>query len=328
MAVAGMVAITTNEGNAELGMNLAKVHVVLTGIEKVIPRIEDLAILWPVLATAGSGQPITSYNTLVGGPRASHEIDGPQEFHVILLDNGRSELLADAEQRDVLNCIRCGACLNVCPIFRTVGGHAYGTTYQGPIGSVLTPHLRGIHEFQHLSYASSLCGACTDACPVKIDLHHHLLHNRRNAVDAGARPWMERIGFKIWRWTMMRSGRFAFLSRLALSVLRGLYRLGAEGTLLDPLRPWTKTRAAPGMPKHSFREVWRNRSGENWRIPSRERILTRIRSALATPAPSRHSAPAGEIFAPVSEPLDRFRRECELNRTDCQVTLGPWLPAP
>ncbi len=257
VADAGLVAITTNEGNAELGMNLSKIHVVLTGIEKIVPRLEDLAILWPVLATAGGGQPITCYNTLVGGPRAPHENDGPEEFHVVLLDNGRSELLADVEQRDVLNCIRCGACLNVCPIFRTVGGHAYGTTYQGPIGSVLTPHLRGLHDFQHLSYASSLCGACTDVCPVKIDLHHHLLHNRRNAVSAGERPWAERIGFKVWRWAMMSSGRFAFLSRVALSALRLMYRFGAEGTVLDPLRSWTAARAAPEIPRHSFRELWR-----------------------------------------------------------------------
>jgi L-lactate dehydrogenase complex protein LldF len=257
VADAGLVAITTNEGNAELGMNLSKIHVVLTGIEKIVPRLEDLAILWPVLATAGAGQPITCYNTLVGGPRAPHESDGPEEFHVVLLDNGRSELLADVEQREVLNCIRCGACLNVCPIFRTVGGHAYGTTYQGPIGSVLMPHLRGLHEFQHLSYASSLCGACTDVCPVKIDLHHHLLHNRRNAVSAGERPWSERIGLKVWRWAMMNSGRFAFLSRVALSALRLMYRFGAEGTVLDPLRPWTAARAAPEIPQHSFRELWR-----------------------------------------------------------------------
>src|ERR1022692_1791139 len=202
VADAGLVAITTNEGNAELGMNLSKIHVVLTGIEKIVPRLEDLAILWPVLATAGAGQPITCYNTLVGGPRAPHETDGPEEFHVVLLDNGRSELLADVEQREVLNCIRCGACLNVCPIFRTIGGHAYGTTYQGPIGSVLTPHLRGLHEFQHLSYASSLCGACTDVCPVRIDLHHHLLHTRRNAVQRGFDHPLQRLIFRVWLWAM------------------------------------------------------------------------------------------------------------------------------
>ena len=263
VADAGMAAITTNEGNAELGIDLSKVHVVLTGIEKIVPHLADLAVLWPVLGTSGAGQRITCYNTLVGGPRAPHENDGPDEFHVVLLDNGRSELLADVEQREVLHCIRCGACLNVCPIFRTVGGHAYGTTYQGPIGSVLTPHLRGLHDFQHLSYASSLCGACTDICPVKINLHHHLLHNRRNAVAAGGRPWSEKVAFKIWRWSMMGSGRFALLSGFARFALRTMYGLGAERTVFDPLRAWTKARNAPEIPKQSFREVWRSRRGED-----------------------------------------------------------------
>jgi L-lactate dehydrogenase complex protein LldF len=227
----------------------------------VSPRLEDLAILWPVLATSGTGQPITSYNSLIGGPRGPNETDGPDEFHVVLLDNGRSQLLADAEQRDVLNCIRCGACLNACPVFRSVGGHAYGTTYQGPIGSVLTPHLRGLDEYQHLSYASSLCGACTDACPVKIDLHHHLLHNRRNAVNEAHRPWTERIGFKLFRWTTMSAGRFAFLSAIGRMALRVLYGAGMEDTLLDPLRPWTKYRAAPRVPAASFRALWRKNIG-------------------------------------------------------------------
>jgi L-lactate dehydrogenase complex protein LldF len=262
VAEAGMVAITTNEGNAELGTSLSRIHVVITGIEKILPRLEDLALFWPVLAASGSGQTITCYNTLIGGPRATHETDGPEEFHVVLLDNGRTKLLADLEQREVLHCIRCGACLNVCPIFRTVGGHTYGTTYQGPIGSVLTPHLRGLREFQHLSYASSLCGACTDACPVKIDLHHHLLENRRNAVAEGDRPRVERFAFKIWRWTMMGSGRYSFCSTFALGILRSLYRCGGEGTIFDPLRAWTKDRAAPNLPKQSFRSQWRSQLGK------------------------------------------------------------------
>jgi L-lactate dehydrogenase complex protein LldF len=263
VADSGMIAITTNEGNADLGMTLPRIHVAIAGIEKVIPRLEDLAILWPVLATAGTGQPITCYNTLIGGPRGPHEPDGPEEFHIVLLDNGRSELLADAEQRDVLHCIRCGACLNVCPVFRSVGGHTYGTTYPGPIGSVLTPHLRGLDEFQHLSYASSLCGACTEACPVKIDLHHHLLHNRRNAVDEAHRPRSERIGFKLWRWVTMSAGRFAFFGAIFRIALRVLYALGLEGSLLDPLRPWSKARAVPPLPAQSFRSQWRRGIGTN-----------------------------------------------------------------
>lgn len=263
VADSGMIAITTNEGNARLGTSLPKIHVALVGIEKVIPSLYDLAVLWPVLASAGTGQPITCYNTLIGGPRTENESHGPQEFHVVLLDNGRSELLADAEQREVLHCIRCGACLNACPVFRAVGGHTYGTTYQGPIGSVLTPHLLGLQEFQHLSSASSLCGACTDACPVKIDLHHHLLHNRRNAVATAERPWSERVGFRLWRWTMSSPRRFAWLAWFGRVSLRSLYQLRIEGTFLDPLRPWTKDRAAPAIPVRSFRALWRKSNGSN-----------------------------------------------------------------
>ncbi|MGA9043046.1 MAG: LutB/LldF family L-lactate oxidation iron-sulfur protein [Terriglobales bacterium] len=256
VADSGMIALTSNEGNARLCSSIPRIHVAIAGIEKVIPRADDLAILWPVLATAGTGQPITCYSTLIGGPRRPNEIDGPEEFHVILLDNGRSELLADPEQREVLNCIRCGACLNVCPVYRTVGGHTYGTTYQGPIGSVLTPHLRGIKEFQHLSSASSLCGACTETCPVKIDLHHHLLHNRRNAVETRNRSWLERMGFKLWRWTMLSPRRFAFFGAMARTGIRTINALGLTGTVFDPARSWTKDRAPLRVPGKSFRALW------------------------------------------------------------------------
>jgi L-lactate dehydrogenase complex protein LldF len=263
VADAGMIALTTNEGNARLCTSIPRIHVAIAGIEKVIPRLQDLALFWPVLAAAGTGQPITCYNTLIGGPRKESEVDGPEEFHVVLLDNGRSELLADAEQRDVLHCIRCGACLNACPVFRTVGGHAYGTTYQGPIGSVLTPHLRGLNEFQHLSYASSLCGACTDVCPVKIDLHHHLLENRRDAVRSADRPFTERIGFKIWRWTMESAKRFALAGSVARFAMRIAHGMRLEGTALDPLAPWSKNHASPVAPKKSFRALWGKANGGN-----------------------------------------------------------------
>jgi L-lactate dehydrogenase complex protein LldF len=253
----GLVAITTNEGNADLGVTLPRIHVVLAGIEKVVPTLQDMAILWPVLAGSGTGQPMTVYNTLVGGPRGAGEKAGPEEFHIILLDNGRTDLLADPEQREVLHCIRCGACLNACPVYRNIGGHTYNTTYPGPIGSVLTPHLRGLNQFQHLSYASSLCGACTEVCPVKIDLHHHLLENRRNAVNLAERPGAERFAFKMWRWSMGGAGRLAFLGRLGKFLLRMFYALGAEGSAIDPLKPWTKTRAVPPLPAESFRALWR-----------------------------------------------------------------------
>jgi L-lactate dehydrogenase complex protein LldF len=262
VADVGMIAISTNEGNGRLCTSVPRIHVAVTGIEKVVPRLENLATLWPVLATSGTGQPITTYNTLIGGPRRPGEADGPEEFHVVLVDNGRSELLADAEQRDVLHCIRCGACLNACPVFRNIGGHSYGTTYQGPIGSVLTPHLRGLPEFQHLSYASSLCGACTSVCPVKVDLHHHLLHNRRNAVRAGTHGWRERLGFKLWCWTMMGAGRFRLLGWLGKAALRLLYALGLKRSVLDPMRPWTEYREPPVLPRESFRDLWRSHNGK------------------------------------------------------------------
>jgi L-lactate dehydrogenase complex protein LldF len=251
VADAGMVAITTNEGNARLGTALPRIHVVVTGIEKIVPRLSDLAVLWPSLTYSATGRVLSAYKTLIGGPRKPGELDGPEEFHVVLLDNGRSELLADIEQRDVLRCIRCGACLNACPVYQQIGGHAYGTTYQGPIGSVLTPHLRG-QEFDHLSYASSLCGKCTSVCPVKVDLHHHLMQNRRNTVATHRRSLFERIAFRGWRWTMMSSGRFSVLSKLGRTGLRVLTGMGA-----NPLSKWTAYRAAPELPKQSFREMWR-----------------------------------------------------------------------
>lgn len=263
VADAGAVAISTNEGNGRLCTSLPRIHVVVTGIEKVIPRLEDLAVLWPVLATSGTGQGITTYGTLIGGARRPGEVDGPEEFHVVLVDNGRSRLLADAEQREVLHCIRCGACLNICPVFRHIGGHSYGTTYPGPIGSVLTPHLAGINEFKHLSYASSLCGACSSVCPVKIDLHHHLLQNRRNAVTAGATKSIERLAFRAWRSAMLHPWMYALGGWSMRKVLRMLYGLGLAGSIFDPMRVWNRHRAPVPLPSESFRARWRKEIGAN-----------------------------------------------------------------
>jgi L-lactate dehydrogenase complex protein LldF len=261
IADAGMVTITTNEGNGRLSTSVPRIHVALTGIEKVIPRLQDLATLWPTLATAGTGQPITCYNTLMGGARRGGEVDGPEEFHVVLVDNGRSELLADSEQREVLHCIRCGACINACPVFRNIGGHAYGVTYPGPIGSVLEPRLLGLPEYQHLSYASSLCGACSDVCPVHIELHHHLLHNRRNAIRAKTHSAGERLGMKFFRWMMSSVRRYRFFGWLGRMALRVIHGLGLQGTVVDPMRPWTKDRTAPPIPSESFRDLWRRQNG-------------------------------------------------------------------
>jgi L-lactate dehydrogenase complex protein LldF len=256
IAETGMISITENEGNARLTTSLPKIHVAIVGIEKVLPKLSDLALFLPMLATAGAGQPITCYNTLYGGPRQPGEPDGPEEFHVVLLDNRRTELLADAEQRDALHCIRCGACLNVCPIFKNVGGHSYGTTYQGPIGSVITPQLRGLQEWKHLSLASSLCGACTEVCPVKINLHHHLLHNRRNAVR-GEPSFLEKIFQNLMTFVMTHPPLYKFATQMG-RLAEPLQRL-VSGTIFDPLRPWTKTRSFPPLAEKSFKQLWRER---------------------------------------------------------------------
>jgi L-lactate dehydrogenase complex protein LldF len=259
IAETGMISITENEGNARLGTSLPKIHVAIMGIEKMLPRLEDLALFLPMLATAGAGQPITCYNTLYGGPRQPGEIDGPEEFHLVLLDNHRTEFLADAEQRDSLHCIRCGACLNVCPIFKNVGGHAYGTTYQGPIGSVITPHLRGLQSWKHLSFASSLCGACTEACPVGIDLHHHLLQNRRNAM-AEKPVWWEKPLYAGFVFLMRRPFLYRLSGRIG-KIFFPLRRL-IRGTPVDPLGPWTKTRDFPDMAPQSFHDYWKQKKAK------------------------------------------------------------------
>ena len=193
---------------------------------------------------------------MYGGPRQQGECDGPTEMHVVLLDNGRTRLLADAEQRDALHCIRCGACLNACPVYKNIGGNSYGTTYQGPIGSVITPHYRGLQEFKHLSYASSLCGACTEVCPVKIDLHHHLLQNRRNASALKPTP-SEKIGFRLYAFVMNRPHLYELVKGMA-RVFQPLHRLIAGGRL-DPLRSWTRTRTLPAVASQSFRDYWKDR---------------------------------------------------------------------
>jgi len=256
VAETGMISITENEGNARLTTALPKIHVAILGIEKIVPHLEDLALFLPMLATSGAGQPLTCYNSLFGGPRQPGEVDGPEQFHVVLLDNRRTELLADAEQRDSLHCIRCGACLNVCPIFKNVGGHSYGTTYQGPIGSVITPHLRGLQNWKHLSSASSLCGACTETCPVGIDLHHHLLHNRRNAINE--KPlWLEKILYGSLVILLRRPWLYWIAGKLGV-IFFPLHKL-VNGTPLDPLHNWTKTREFPAPARESFSDYWRKK---------------------------------------------------------------------
>jgi L-lactate dehydrogenase complex protein LldF len=244
----GGIAITENEGNARLSCAFPKTHIVLVGIEKVIPSITDLALFWPLLSTFGTGQKITSYCSIVTGPRQANETDGPEEMIVILIDNGRTNILANPVQRESLYCIRCGACLNACPVYKNIGGHAYGTTYSGPIGSVITPHLKGLDEYKHLSYASSLCGNCTEVCSVKINLHELLLDNRKESVEEGDTTFAERAAWKMWR--------LASLNRRLMNMGNGnLKNKVVNGLFKD----WKKNRADLEFSKKTFNEMWRDR---------------------------------------------------------------------
>lgn len=248
IANTGSVCITENEGNARLTTAFPKVHIALVGIEKIIPSMSDLDIYWPLLATHGTGQNMTVYNSIFSGPRQEHETDGPEEMYVILLDNGRTNLLAKKEQRQGLYCIRCGACLNGCPIYHNVGGHTYETTYSGPIGSIITPHLQGMKEFKHLSNASSLCGKCTEVCPVKIEIHKMLLLNRRDAVNENLAPRAEMWGWYFWKKGMLKRKWMNSISgKLKNRLMKTFFR-----------KAWGKRRTLPEVPPKSFNEIWQD----------------------------------------------------------------------
>ncbi len=249
IADTGSVAITENEGNARLSTAFPKIHIAVVGIEKIIPSLTDLDLFWPLLATHGTGQRLTVYNSIVGGPRQADESDGPEEMYVVLLDNGRTELLAQKEQRQGLYCIRCGACLNGCPIYKNVGGHAYQTTYSGPIGSLITPHLRGMEAFKHLSYASSLCGKCSEVCPVKIDIHKMLLLNRRDAVANQQVTKMERWGWQAFTVAVTKRRIIDFFGgKFKNSLLNGFFS-----------KFWGKHRKLPKVANQSFSQQWKER---------------------------------------------------------------------
>jgi len=248
IADAGAIAITENEGNGRLTMSCPPVHVVIAGIEKVIPRLTDLSLFLPLLATSGTGQEITCYNSIVFGPRREDEDDGPEEMHVILLDNGRSQLYNRPHFREALRCIRCGACLNACPVFRTIGGHAYNVTYQGPIGAVISPHYNGLPQYQHLAFASSLCGACSDVCPVRIDLHHLILENRVAAIRQVKQNSFWRMAMRMYAW-MMRS-------RSRLNLMRGFMKLGQPFLFMFEKKP------VPKLAAKTFAELWKDMSDQ------------------------------------------------------------------
>ena len=244
----GAVAITENEGNARLSCAFPKTHIVVVGIEKMISSITDLGLFWPLLSTYGTGQKITVYNTIVTGPRQANEPDGPDEMYVVLLDNGRTNILQNPRQRESLYCIRCGACLNACPVYKNIGGHAYGATYSGPIGSVITPNLQGMEDFKHLSYASSLCGACTQVCAVKINLHELLLDNRHQSVEEGLNTFSERMAWKMWKIaSLKRSVMNMGSGHLKNKVVNGLFK------------GWKQHRSDLDFSPKTFNQMWKER---------------------------------------------------------------------
>ncbi len=248
IADTGSIAVTENEGNARLSASWPKTHIVVTGIEKIIPQITDLALFWPLLSTYGTGQQLTVYNSIINGPRQPGEEDGPDEMYVILLDNGRTQLMQDPVARESLYCIRCGACLNACPVYKNIGGHSYDTTYSGPIGSVITPNLKDLSEWKHLSHASSLCGNCTEVCAVKINLHELLLHNRRKAVRAGNGELLEKVAWAAWQQAMLH---------------RPILNLGSRKiknwVVNRLLKGWSTYRDDLQFPEKSFNQLWKER---------------------------------------------------------------------
>ena len=253
LADVGGVAITENEGNGRLSTTFPRLHVVVAGIEKLLPTLADLDLFWPLLSTSGTGQKLTVYNTVLLGPRQPNETDGPDEMVVVLLDNGRTELLAQPDRREALQCIRCGACLNVCPVYRNIGGHTYETTYSGPIGSVISPHLVGMADTNHLSFASSLCGACTSVCPVRINLHNLLLLNRRQSVEEGHQGPAEKRVIGLWRRTML-SRRLLDLAPARIKNWTLAWLLRQSG--------WTDKRAPLVAAPRSFAQRWAAERGK------------------------------------------------------------------
>lgn len=252
VAETGTMALITNEGNGRMCTSLPQTHIAIMGIEKVIPRFDDLRVFLKLLARSSTGQKLTSYVTLLTGPRRPSDADGPEALHLVLLDNGRSRFLAQPHLREALLCIRCGACLNACPVYQRVGGHTYGWVYPGPIGSVLTPEFLGLEAGKELPYASSLCGSCSDVCPVKIDIHHMLLWQRQAVVRASLSPRSERWAMKFFRATMKRPSIYRWSGVLGRMAQRCLARQG-KGLRVPG---WSKTRDFPPLARKSFHKLW------------------------------------------------------------------------
>ncbi|QQE10473.1 iron-sulfur cluster-binding protein [Planctomycetota bacterium] len=265
VAETGGVVICTNEGNGRLSTSVAKTHIAMVGIEKLIPKQEHLGVMLKVLARSSTGQPLTCYTHIMTGPKREIELDGPEEMHVILVDNGRTNALG-ADTREMLRCIRCGACLNTCPVYRKVGGHSYGAVYPGPIGSILTPMLRGMDNYKDMPNASSLCGACYDACPVRINIPKQLIHHRRVMNEQKMNHWFERFVMKSWTVAYGSKPLYLMSNKMNKVVSRlmsgkkdkgGKYvDHGWSKKMIGPLKGWTDQKDLMSPPSKSFRQWW------------------------------------------------------------------------
>jgi L-lactate dehydrogenase complex protein LldF len=255
VAATGTVVLVTNEGNGRMVTSLPRVHIALMGVEKVVPSMTDLMVFLAILAKSATGQKLSAYTTLVQGPRRSGELEGADEFHLVLLDNGRIRQIA-GPLREALYCLRCGACLNVCPVYRQIGGHAYGHTYPGPIGILLTAMQHGPASVRELAHASSLCGACAEACPVRIDIPRMLIELRRRGVTRRTAPWSERVVFKTLGWLLRHPALYRAAAPLARVAQRPFARDGGLRGLPFVFRRWTRTRALPVVAPRTFTERW------------------------------------------------------------------------
>lgn len=267
VADSGSVTLVENEGNARLSTTAPKIHVAVAGIEKLVPRAQDLPTFLKLLGRSATGQPLTVYTSVLSGPRRANEIDGPDEFYVVLVDNGRTKLLADAQKRQSLFCIRCGACLNICPVYRKIGGHNYPWVYSGPIGAIITPQYHGVMEDPWLPFASSLCGACEEVCPVKIEIPKILLLLRAEVIKAKAREGrdrLEKLTFRLWAWLMRHPKVFELAGAAGAGLLgagEGERWIGQPpgGLAFGPLKAWLSEREMPAPAPKSFRQLWRKR---------------------------------------------------------------------
>jgi L-lactate dehydrogenase complex protein LldF len=263
VAKTGSIVLVENEGNIRLTTSLPRVHIAIVGMEKVIPDLEALSVFLRILARSATGQKASSYVSIVTGPRREDEEDGPEAFHLVVVDNGRSRLLADPKLREALYCLRCGACLNTCPVYRHAGGHAYGFAYSGPIGAIVTPSLVGHERASDLPYASSLCGACRDVCPVRIDIPHLLLEQRKHVVQKKLPSrGLERILVRIFKATASSASRFHVAGRLSYWMLRLFVRKGRIPKA-PMLTSWTRSRDFPAPAGKTFRQRWLDKRGRH-----------------------------------------------------------------